>query len=496
MNFLSRVRRWITLLIVIPIVAALSVIVGGAVHAMLAVPDLREWHQFVPQSEATAADFDAGLTFQQYLDREETAFREVTGRLDAAVVARAGLHGSRYDRESASSPSRAERDWNRTFEITPPTLQAGALLVHGLTDSPYSMRSVADRLLARGVYVVSLRMPGHGTVPAALYRATADDWMGAVRMGARHVRQVIGPDRPLLLVGYSNGGALITRYAVESLERADLPAPSGLILISPMIGVSPMARFARVISALGPVPFFEKVRWLDVLPEYNPFKYNSFPANAGQQSYVVSAALQEQLTLAAESGALDRMPPILAFQSVVDATVSTDAVVHQLFDRLKGSQHALVVFDINRSAGLEPYIRPEDAALVARLAAGGARTYHRTLVTNVDPSTLDVKARTVEPGTVEVKDQPLGLRWPPQVFSLSHVALPFKSDDPIYGPDAPTGERPLLSLGRLSPRGEKAVLTVPIDTLMRIGWNPFFSYMADRIDLWVDGRLAPKSAAR
>ena len=73
-----------------------------------------------------------------------------------------------------------------------------------------------------------------------------------------------------------------------------------------------------MISALGPLPFFEKARWLDVIPEYNPFKYNSFPANAANQSYRVSSLLRAEVADASRSGLLDRLPPILAFQSVVD----------------------------------------------------------------------------------------------------------------------------------------------------------------------------------
>ncbi len=38
-------------------------------------------------------------------------------------------------------------------------------------------------------------------------------------MGARHVRDQIGADRPLVLVGYSNGGALVTKYALDALEE-------------------------------------------------------------------------------------------------------------------------------------------------------------------------------------------------------------------------------------------------------------------------------------
>jgi hypothetical protein len=83
---------------------------------------------------------------------------------------------------------------------------------------------------------------------------------------------------------------------------------------------------------------------------------------------------------------------------------------------------------------------------------------------------------------------PLGLSWPAQVFSLSHVALPFAIDDPVYGSDPPDGPTPSIALGRLSPRGEKAVLTVPVETLMRIGWNPFLPYMLDRLVEWTGRR--------
>jgi hypothetical protein len=68
------------------------------------------------------------------------------------------------DRELASHPSSAGRDWNRSFETKQATIRGGALLIHGLTDSPYSMRAIADVLSESGVYSLALRMPGHGTL--------------------------------------------------------------------------------------------------------------------------------------------------------------------------------------------------------------------------------------------------------------------------------------------------------------------------------------------
>ena len=86
-------------------------------------------------------------------------------------------------------------------------------------------------------------------------------------------------------MGYSNGGAIVLKYALDALEGSGDPKPARIVLLSPMLGVTPFAWMARVISMLGPIPAFEKARWLDVFPEYNPFKYNSFAANAGLQTW-------------------------------------------------------------------------------------------------------------------------------------------------------------------------------------------------------------------
>ena len=162
-----------------------------------------------------------------------------------------------------------------------------------------------------------------------------------------------------------------------------------------MVGVQPFAWLARVISLLGPIPYFEKARWLDVIPEYNPFKYNSFPANAGHQSWRLSSAVQAQILRVREAGRLKALPPVLAFQSVVDATVSTDAVVHALFDQLADNGSELVLFDINRLSGLEPFIRPDTAQVLSRLTDRSPRRYGRALLTNAGRDSLDVVERSI-----------------------------------------------------------------------------------------------------
>jgi alpha-beta hydrolase superfamily lysophospholipase len=329
-------------------------------------------------------------------------------------------------------------------------------------------------------------MPGHGTVPGGLTTAVWEDWIAAVRLGMRHVRARAGADKPVLIVGYSNGGALAVKYALDTIERGGDPPPTRLVLISPMIGVPAFAWLARVISLLGPVPYFEKARWLDVIPEYNPFKYNSFPANAGLQSWRLSSEVQAQILRVGKAGRLKELPPVLAFQSVVDATVSTDAVVHALFDQLADNGSELVLFDINRLSGMEPFIRPDTARVLSRLTDLAPRRYGRALVTNAGRDSLDVVERSIARNRTEIVTRPLGLSWPAEMFSLSHVALPFPLEDELYGRAPRPAAGDLVRLGTLSPRGERAVLTVPVETLMRVSANPFFPYLAARVDSWSD----------
>jgi alpha-beta hydrolase superfamily lysophospholipase len=485
MPFSRRLMRWAIRGLAALVLVLATIVVGAAVEARYRLPDLQPWHRIVPRAEIRAADLDDEFTLADYLAREGQLFDEVRRRIEDAVPADGSPTPNRYVSSSRSSPTRFPLDYNRTFQREPAELRGGALLLHGLTDGPYSMRSIADRLQAEGYYVLALRLPGHGTVPAGLLDVGERDWVAAVRLGMRHVRARIGDARPLVIVGYSNGGALAIRYTLDALEQPSLPRLDRLVLVSPMVGVTPMARLASLISALGRFDYFEKARWLDVVPEYNPFKYNSFPAHAGRQTFEITRNLHQRIAQAERDGAMARFPPVLTFQSLVDATVSTPAVVSSLYDRLPKNGSALVLFDINRLARLEPFIQPSDLTLMSSLFQGRARAYRVTVVTNAHNQALDVAARDFTAGTTTPVDRALSLAWPRELFSLSHVALPFPIDDPLYGIAAsPAADGP-VALGLLSPRGERAVLTVPVEVLMRISSNPFFPYLADRISEWV-----------
>jgi alpha-beta hydrolase superfamily lysophospholipase len=479
------VSRWLLRLVVLAAIVALAIVVGAAVSARSRIPDLKPWHRLVPSAEVRASDVGPTFALDDYLAREQKVFDEVRSRIENQLAPEERLYANRYDREGLASPSRLGRDWNRTFELTAAAPRCAALLVHGLTDSPYSMRAIAERLHADGCHVLAPRMPGHGAVPGGLTAASWEDWDAVVRLGVRHLRARVGASVPLTLVGYSNGGALVVKYALDALEDPTLPRADRLVLMSPMIGVSPLAGVARLVGALGVVPYFEKTNWLDVLPEYNPFKFNSFPTHAAVQTAVLTRLLQRQIDRLAADGRIAGMPPALTFQSLVDATVDAYAVVTRFYARLPRNGSELVVFDINRLAGLDAFMRPSDRELLNRLMQRSERNFGLTVMTNLDRASLAVIARSGEPGSSEVTETPTGLAWPSDTFSLSHIALPFPPNDPVYGrsPDESLGR--IVRLGILSPRGERAVLVAPMDVVMRVSSNPFYSYLEARTKQWV-----------
>jgi hypothetical protein len=97
-----------------------------------------------------------------------------------------------------------------------------------------------------------------------------------------------------------------------------------------------------------------------------------------------------------------------------------------------------------------------------------------------------VIARRRRWGRTEWTETTLDLEWPLMVYSLSHVAMPFPPNDPLYGTGETDGEPSLLNIGALAARGEQGLLALPTDLMMRLRYNPFYPYLAERIAEEID----------
>ena len=467
--------------------AILILAVGATVFAVRAYdslggPPLAPWHTFVPD-ELTVAEMDA-TDWSGYLAAEDRIFQSVLDNVTRELPAAYRVSYDRYFSDAPIYPGRFAQDFNRSYVLAPEGKPRGAaLLLHGLTDAPYSLRHVAELYRAHGFVAVVMRMPGHGTVPAGLTDAVWEDWMAATRLGVRESVARAGAGAPLHIVGYSNGGALAVKYALDALQDDRLAKPDRLVLLSPMIGVTRFARFAGLAALPAIFPPFVKAAWLNILPEYNPFKYNSFPVNAARQTYRLTSALQSQIEATVRRGEIGRLPPILAFQSAIDFTVSARAVVNALYDRLEDNGSELVLFDVNRAANVEDLLRPSADTAVERLLPPGLRKYRATVIGNAGLEDPAAVARTVAAGETAEVVRPLGIDYPADVFSMSHIALPFPPSDGLYGsrPD-PADDTFGVSLGTIAPRGETGALIVGLDALLRVSSNPFYAYVARRIE--------------
>ncbi|MGK7869879.1 alpha/beta hydrolase [Falsiroseomonas sp. E2-1-a20] len=444
-------------------------------------PPLAPWHLVVPE-ELRAEQIDSA-DWTGWLAAEAAAFATVRTKVTETLEPEDRFAANRYFADSPLHPARMVQDWNRSFVLEPEGEARGAVvLLHGLTDSPYSLRHVAARYRQLGWVAIGIRLPAHGTVPAALTGVTWEDWLAATRLALREARRRVGPDRPLHLVGFSTGAALALKHALDAVEDTALPRPDRLVLISPMIGITAFARFAGITALPALLPRFAKAAWLGIVPEFIPFKYNSFPVNGARQSHRLTMAVQDQMRRQAAAGRLAALPPILSFQSVVDFTVSTRAVITALYDQLPEQGSELVLFDINRNAKLGPLLTPATETALDRLLPSATRTWRAAVLTNAGPERAEVEERVTEAGTTHVQLRPTGLSWPREVYSLSHVALPFPITDGLYGLDPDPAEDFGVQLGAIAPRGERGVLSIASDALLRLSSNPFFPYLLTRIE--------------
>ena len=466
---------------------ALIVVYLAHLHRM---PDTERWHRVHLDAEFEAKDARVVRTLDDYRRAEDRVFEQLEREV-CARVPEGGRHSiNRFAPGSRSNPLTRKPNWNRTYVLDVPEPRGGVLLLHGLSDSPYSLRAIAEWFHARGFVAIGLRLPGHGAAPSGLHDVRMEDLEAAVRLGARAVREAIGPGKPLVIVGYSMGAALAVDYELARVQGEDLPRPAALVLVSPAIGVSRAAAFARLQGRLEPVPGLSGAAWTSILPEYDPYKFNSFAVNGAHQMYRITRSIGARLDALAGPQGLAGVAPILAFQSVADGTVSTAAVVDTLFRRLAPGGHALVLFDINRYAAALSLMLPSAREPRDQLLQGPPLPFDVTVLTNESPESGALVALHRPAGAVEVAREPTDLVWPQGIFSLSHVALPFPPDDPLYGARRPPGYDGVF-LGWPEVRGERGVLLLDPGTFLRLRHNPFFPYVEARLEGLVAGLLPP-----
>ncbi len=123
------------------------------------------------------------------------------------------------------------------------------LLLHGLTGSPFEVRTLAERLAAAGMRCRAPRLAGHPD-PRTLARTTWREWVA----GGRDELLRLGGARRTFVVGSSMGALAACALAHDHPDRVQ-----GLALLSPALRLRPLGALAGLLGRT-PAPWL----WPDV----------------------------------------------------------------------------------------------------------------------------------------------------------------------------------------------------------------------------------------
>jgi esterase/lipase len=218
---------------------------------------------------------------------------------------------------SLSIRTESQIDLNMPFEFAANTsvpYRGKFLLIHGLSDSTYVWRDMAQNMVKNGFDVRAILLPGHGSHPVNMLEVTHNEWLLAAR---QHFKNWNVDDTPVYLGGFSMGAVIATILALEN------PDIAGLLLVSPAFHsqLNSILRWAWIYKWFKPWVFN------GMILEDNPTKYNSIPVNSGAQYYNVTEYLKDHWD-----------DKILAMPALMISTMD-DSVVDVNYNRVIFQQH-------------------------------------------------------------------------------------------------------------------------------------------------------------
>jgi len=102
-----------------------------------------------------------------------------------------------------TEPTDVALDPGKTAPFELPGERGACLLIHGFTGSPWDMRPLGEALSRAGIAAHGIRLPGHGTTPAAMLGSHAPEWLLACDEALARL-----PGRRVAVAGLSMGALL------------------------------------------------------------------------------------------------------------------------------------------------------------------------------------------------------------------------------------------------------------------------------------------------
>ncbi len=165
----------------------------------------------------------------------------------------------------------------------------GALVLHGFTGSPVSMRPLAEALAEAGLAVEMPRLPGHGTAVEDLAETGWDDWLTEAER-ALAALQARTPSGKVVVAGLSMGGALTLALAQGHPELA------GIVLINAPVAAP--AELAAGIEAMlaGGVETIDSIGGDIADPDADEVSYDATPLRPLLTMLVAGETLRDRLS--------------------------------------------------------------------------------------------------------------------------------------------------------------------------------------------------------
>jgi esterase/lipase len=219
------------------------------------------------------------------------------------------------------------------------------------------MCHLAKFFQAQGWRVMGVLLPGHGTVPGDLLDMRWQEWASTVAYATDQLAEEVDE---LYLGGFSAGGMLSLRQSVRD-ERVQ-----GLFLFAPALKISFRAKFAnlhKLYSRVSP-----NAKWVDILPDRDLYKYESFCKNAAAQTYALIADTQAQLRRSILN------IPIFAAASMEDATVDTRATFRFIVEAQHPASKLLLYAADPAAVSKSPRVETINSQMLERRILSSAHT--------------------------------------------------------------------------------------------------------------------------
>lgn len=211
-------------------------------------------------------NFDTSKSFEEYVDHSRRLIE--SGRVDI----------NQTNKDKLVS-------WNAPFILYPnskdcATSARGILLVHGLSDSPYTTRALAHYFNQHCFTVYSVLLTGHGTRPGDLLEVSYKDWVKQVEYGVQTLSEKVDD---IYIGGFSTGAALAAHYTLSNPSQK----VEAIVALAPALNLDTIASLTPIIKYFKP--------YIDVYLDEDLVKYESFTTNAAAQIYLLTQDIDKKL---------------------------------------------------------------------------------------------------------------------------------------------------------------------------------------------------------